>query len=98
MQRSYVYRGRRVSLARAYFRSENVILKECKLRLISSEILPWMSLFRVGDDRVSTLKHSTDGSAYLCTKIEFHGLRGALRNRSYSSFLGEPPLVLVALI
>lgn len=38
--RGYVYRGRRVSLVSAYFRSENVILKECKLRLISSEILP----------------------------------------------------------
>lgn len=38
--RGYVYRDRRVSLVRAYFRSENVTLKECKLRLISSEILP----------------------------------------------------------
>lgn len=34
-----------------------------------------MSLFRVGDDHVSTLKHSTDSNVYLCTKIEFHGLR-----------------------
>lgn len=54
---------------------KRVTLKECKLRLISSEILPWMSLFRMGDDHVSTLKHSTDGNIYLCTKIEFHGLR-----------------------
>ena len=46
-----------------------------------------MSLFRIGDDRISTLKHSTNGNAFSCGKSELSSVAGPSRYRDRAIFI-----------
>lgn len=52
-----------------------------------------MSLFRIEDDRISTLKHSANGNAFSCRKSELPGAVGTSRYRDRAIFIAIYPAI-----